>query len=84
MTRQMDWRTKRRIERMPSDVLEDYQDAIATELDRARAKQQRLDHDLVCTKDAAMKGSKERRFARLTGQIEILEQIIDWVEECVA
>lgn len=80
MTHHMDRRTLRKIERMPDHVLDEYHATITTELERALAKRQRLVRDLQCTPIGVPQGPKERRLARLNRQIEILEQIIDYVD----
>lgn len=81
MTHHVDQRTRRQIDRMPDYVLEEYRVTIGTELKRARAKRKRLTRDLQCTKAAELRSPKERRLSRLDRQIEILEQIINYVDQ---
>lgn len=77
----MDRRTPNRIRRMDALERRDYAATIARDLERARAKQQRLAHDLQCTRDAEQRRLKKGRLTRLDRQVATLGEILAFIEE---
>jgi len=72
----MDRTTRKRIDRMDVPARRHYAAAIALELQRARDKQQWLEHALCCIRDEGQREMPLRRLRRLEKQIATLEAIL--------
>lgn len=76
----MDRRTPNRIRRMDALERREYAASINRDLDRARAKQQRLAQDLQCTRDKEQWRLKKRRLTRLDRQVATLSEIVAFID----
>jgi len=72
----MDRTTRKRIDRMDVPARQRYAAAIELELQRARDKQQRLEHALHCIRDEGHREMPLRRLRRLEKQIATLDAIL--------